>query len=91
MRRIEAFVGINDEVMEVPTLVDILTQIVNLRKDADKIQSDAGLFPGLVDEHMIETLNTRETTKAQLESLHKDNENLCAEIVVLCRVVVAFS
>ena len=34
---VEAFVGIIDEVMEVPTLVDLLTQIVNLRQDTNKI------------------------------------------------------
>ena len=33
----------------------------------------------------------REATKTQLESLHKDNENLRAEIFVLCRAVAALS
>lgn len=71
--KVGAFVRITNEVMEYPTLVDILTQIVNLRMDNDKIHSDADVFQGFVDEHMDETLNFREVTKAQLESLHKGN------------------
>lgn len=35
VRRIEAFVGITDDVIEDPTLVNLLTQIVNLRQVAD--------------------------------------------------------
>ena len=40
---------------------------------------------------MAETLNFCEATKAQLESQHKDNKNIRAEIGVLCRAVVALS
>ncbi|KAH0773471.1 hypothetical protein KY290_010608 [Solanum tuberosum] len=36
--RVEAFVGITDERMDDPVLVDLLTQIINLRLDADKVQ-----------------------------------------------------
>ena len=39
------------------------------------IHRNDGVFQGFVDEHMIENLNFCEATKAQLESLHKDNEN----------------
>ena len=35
VRRVEAFVGITDDVIEDPTLVNLLTQIVNLRQVAD--------------------------------------------------------
>ncbi|XP_069144591.1 uncharacterized protein [Solanum lycopersicum] len=40
---------------------------------------------------MAETLNFHEAMEAQLESLHKDNENLRAEIIVLCRAVAVLS
>ena len=49
------------------------------------------MFQGLVDEYMAETLNFHEAMEAQLESLHKDNENLRAEIIVLCRAVAVLS
>ena len=49
------------------------------------------MFQGLVDEYMAETLKFHEAMEAQLESLHKDNENLRAEIFVLCRAVAALS
>ena len=91
VRRVEAFVGITNEVMEDPMLVDLLMQIVNSRQDADKIWGDACVFQGLVDEYMAETLNFHEAMEAQLESLHKDNENLRAEIIVLCRAVAVLS
>ncbi|KAH0679324.1 hypothetical protein KY284_020409 [Solanum tuberosum] len=89
MHRIEAFVGITDERMDDPTLVDLLTQVINLRLDADKFQGEIGVHRNDVDEHMAENLNIREATTLQLEGLQKDNENLCAEIIVLCQVVAA--
>ena len=36
---IEAFVGITDEVMEDPTLVDLVTQIVNLDRKLAKFEA----------------------------------------------------
>ena len=35
VHKVEAFIGITDEIMKDPTLVDLLT--INLRLDADKI------------------------------------------------------
>lgn len=40
---------------------------------------------------MTETLNFFKALKAQLDLLPKYNENICAEIVVLCRVVATLS
>ncbi|KAH0776344.1 hypothetical protein KY290_007755 [Solanum tuberosum] len=78
LRRIEAFIGITDERMEDPTLVDFLTQIVTLRLDAEKTKSEINSYRNDIDERMAEDLNFREATTLQLEGLHKENENLRA-------------
>ncbi|KAH0747203.1 hypothetical protein KY285_008860 [Solanum tuberosum] len=90
VRRVEAFIGITDERMDDPMLVDLLTQIITLRLDAENTKSEInGYRNDIDDERMAEDLNFREATTLQLEGLHKENENLRAEVVVLCRAVAA--
>ncbi|KAH0764607.1 hypothetical protein KY285_000478 [Solanum tuberosum] len=89
VRRVEAFIGITDERMEDPTLVDLLTQIIDLRLDAEKTKSEINGYRNDIDECMAEDLNFREAMTLQLEGLHKENENLRAEIIVLCWAVAA--
>ncbi|KAH0669921.1 hypothetical protein KY285_024060 [Solanum tuberosum] len=89
LRRVEAFIGITDERMEDPTLVDLLTQIVNLRLDAEKTKSEINGYHSDIDERMAEDLNFREATTLQIEGLNKENENLCTEVFILCRAVAA--
>ncbi|KAH0693741.1 hypothetical protein KY285_020838 [Solanum tuberosum] len=92
VRRVEAFVGITDERMDDPTLVDILTQIIGLRLDTDKFQGEINVYRNDIDEHMAENLIFREVTTLQLEGLQKENENLRTEIIILCRAnLKAFS
>ncbi|KAH0751965.1 hypothetical protein KY290_006553 [Solanum tuberosum] len=89
VRRVEAFIGITDERMDDPMLVDLLTQIITLRLDAENTKSEINGYRNDIDERMAEDLNFREATTLQLEGLHKENENLRAEVVVLCRAVAA--
>ncbi|XP_069148271.1 uncharacterized protein [Solanum lycopersicum] len=44
-----------------------------------------------VDNHITEILDFRTTTTQKLEGLQKENENLRAELIVLCRVVATLS
>ena len=67
MRKFEAFVGNTDEIMDDPTLVDLLTQIIKLRLDADKVRGEVGVFHKDVDEHMAEILNFRGAMKVILK------------------------
>jgi len=82
VRRVEAFIGITDERMDDPMLVDLLTQIITLRLDAENTKSEINGYRNDIDKCMAEDLNFREAMTLQLEGLHKENENLRVEIVV---------
>ena len=90
-RKIEAFVGFIDDTLGDPSFVDMSTQIIDLRLNAEKVQGEIGVQRQNVDNHITEILNFRTTTTQQLEGLQKENENLRAEIVVLCRAVATLS
>ena len=89
--KIEALVGITDDTLEDPPFVDLLTQIIDLRLEAEKVQGEIGAYRKNVDKHITEILNFRNTTTQQLEGLQKENENLRAEHFVLCRAVSTLS
>ena len=90
-RRIESFVGFTEDILADPTFVDLFTQIIELRVDAEKVQGEIGGYQQNVDNHITEILDFRATTTQKLEGLQKENENLRAELVVLCRAVAALS
>ncbi|KAK4722048.1 hypothetical protein R3W88_012281 [Solanum pinnatisectum] len=75
--------------MDNPTLVDLLTHIISLILDADKFQGEINVYHNDIDEHVVENLNFHEATTLQLEGLQKKNENLRADIIVLCQAVAA--
>ena len=86
-RKIESFVGFTEDILGDPTFVDLFTQVIDLRLDAEKVQWEIGVYRQNVDNHITEILDFRITTTQQLEGLQKENENLCEELVVLCRAV----
>ena len=90
-RKIESFVGFTEDVLADPTLVDLFTQIIELRVDAEKVQGEIGGYRQNVDNHITEILDFRTTTTQKQEGLQKENENLRAELVVLCQVVATLS
>ena len=90
-RKIESFVGFTDDILGDPTFVDLFTQVIDLRLDAEKVQWEIGVYRQNVDNHITEMLDFRTTTTQKLEGLQKENENLCAELVVLCRAVATLS
>ena len=61
----------------------MLTQIIDLRLNAENVQGEIGAYRQNVDKHITEILNFRRTTTQQLEGLQKENENLRAKIIVL--------
>ena len=89
--KIESFVGFTEDILGDPTFVDLFTQIIELRVDAEKVQGEIGGYPQNVDNHITEMLDFRTTTTQKLEGLQKENENLRAELVVLCRAVAMLS
>ena len=62
-----------------------------MRLDAEKVQWEIGVYRQNVDNHITEMLDFRTTTTQKQEGLQKENENLRAELVVLCRVVATLS
>ena len=74
-----------------PTFVDLFTQFIYLRLDAEKVQGEIGVYWQNVDKHITEILDFHTKTTQQLEGLQKENENLRAELVVLCQVVATLS
>ena len=74
-----------------PTLVDLLTQIIELRVDAEKVQGEIGGYRQNVDNHITEILDFRTTTTQKLEGLQRENKNLHAELIILCRAVDTLS
>ena len=71
--------------------MDLFTQVIDLRLDAEKVQGGNGVYRQDVDNHITEILDFRTTTTQKLEGLLKENENLRAELVVLCQVVATLS
>ena len=69
----------------------MLTQVIDLRLDAENVQGEIGVYRQNVDNHITEILDFRTTTTQKLEGLQKENENLRAELVVLCRAVATLS
>ena len=69
VRRVEAFVEITNERMDDTVLVDLLTHIINLRLDADKVWDEVRVYQRDVDEHMAENLKFREAMMVQFEGL----------------------
>ena len=41
-RKIESFVGFTEDILGDPTFVDLFTQIIELRVDAEKVQGEIG-------------------------------------------------
>ena len=66
-RKIKPFVGITDDTLGDPSFVDLLTQIINLRLNVEKVQGAIGAYQQNVDKHITEFLNFRNTTIQQLE------------------------
>ena len=90
-RKIESFIGFTDDILGDPTFVDLFTQDIDLRLDAEKVQWEIGVYRQNVDNHITEMLDFRTTTTQKLEGLQKENQNLRAELVVLCRAVTTLS
>ena len=90
-RKIESFIGFTEDDLADPTFVDLFTQIIELRVDAEKVQGEIGGYRQNVDNHITEILDFRSTTTQKLEGLQKENENFRADIVVLCRAVDTLS
>ena len=90
-RKIESFVGFTDDILGDPTFVDLFTQVIDLRLDAEKVQGEIGVYWQNVDKYITEILDFRTTTTQKLEGLQKENQNLRVELVVLCRVVATLS
>ena len=68
-RKIEAFVGFIDDTLGDPSFVDMSTQIIDLRLNAEKVQGEIDVYRQNVDKHITEILNFRNTTTQQLEAL----------------------
>ena len=75
-QKIEAFVGFTDDTLGDLSFVNLLTQIIDLRLNAEKVQVEIGVYRQNVDKHITKILNFRNTTTQQLEGLQKENENL---------------
>ena len=90
-QKIEAFVGVTDDILGDPSFVHLLTQVIDLRLNAEKVQGEIDSYRQNVDKHITEILNFRTTTTQQLVGLQKENENLRAKIVVVCRDVATLS
>ena len=58
----EAFVGIIDDTLGDPSYVDLLTQIIDLRLEAEKVQGEIGAYRKNVDKHITKILNFHNTT-----------------------------
>ena len=74
-----------------PSFVDLLTQIIDLRLHTERVQGKVVVYRKDIDGHIAEILNFRNATTLQLEGLQKENENLRAKIIVLCRAVATLS
>ena len=72
-RKIEAFVGFTDDNLGDPSFVDLLTQVIDLRLNAEKVQGEIGVYRQNVDNHITEMLDFRTTTTQKLQSLQKEN------------------
>lgn len=72
-RKIESFIGFTDDILEDPTFVDLSTQVIDLRLDAEKVQWEIGVYRQNVDNHITEILDFRTTTTQKLEGLQKEN------------------
>ena len=90
VRRIEAFVGMTDERWDDPNLVDLLTQIMGIKTEIEAFRNEVGLYRADIDDHMAETVNSREGMMLQVEVLTKDNAELRSELAVL-RLAIAAS
>ena len=89
--KIKAFIGLTDDILGDPSFMDLFTQVIDLRLNAEKVQGEIGVYRQYVDNHSTEILDFCTATTQQLEGLQKENENLLAEIVVLCRAMATLS
>ena len=71
--KIESFVGFTEDFLGDPTFVDLFTQVIDLRLDAEKFQGEIGVYGQNVDNHITEMLDFRTTTTQKLEGLQKEN------------------
>ena len=71
--------------------MDLFTQVIDLRLDAENVQGEIGVYRQNVDNHITEILDFCTRTTQQLERLQKENEKLYAELVVLCLAVTTLS
>ena len=90
-RTIESFVGFTEDILGDPTFVDLFTKIIDLRLDTENVLGEIGGYQQNVDNHITKILDFRTTTMQKLEGLQKENQNLRAELVVLCQVVATLS
>ena len=72
-QKFEAFVVISDDTLRDPSFLDLLTQVIDLRLNAEKVQGEFGVYRQNVYNHITEILNFRTTTTQQLEGLQKKN------------------
>ena len=72
-RKIEAFIGFIDDTLGDPSFVDLLTQVIDLRLNTEKVQGEIGVYRHNVDKHITEILNFSNTTTQKLEGMQKKN------------------
>lgn len=74
----EDFVGMINENLDNVEFVYLLTQIIDLRLNDEKVQGEIFVYRKYVDGHIAEVLNFCDKTTLKLERLQKENENLRA-------------
>lgn len=75
--------GLTDERLDDPNLVDLTTQIHGIKMEIEAFRSKVGLYRADIDEYMAETVNFREGMMLQVEGLTKESEGLRTELAVL--------
>ena len=61
-QKIEAFVGFTDDNLGDPSFVDLLTQVIDLRLDTEKVPGEIGVYRQNVYNNITEILNFCTTT-----------------------------
>ncbi|KAH0781656.1 hypothetical protein KY290_001254 [Solanum tuberosum] len=80
VRRIEAFVGLTDDRLDDPNLVDLLTQFYGMKIEFENFRSEMGLYRADIKEHSAENLSFREAVSLKIDGVMKYNEDLRTQI-----------